>query len=214
MLYNETTFYSALAKDMLQAKREVIIYSPFVSAYRVEMFCRLLSKLSDTDVKVYIFTRAIDEYTPSQRYETAEILAQYEEAGAVVHYLRGYIHEKVAIIDREILWEGSLNILSQRSSREMMRRIADKNSAEQVIRHLRLESTLSEGRRAKHSRPSKVTRKEVQSKRRITLRTLAFCWLVVMAGWWLFLAVLDTIPLNVVMSLVELLTANTPQGTL
>jgi len=35
----------------------------------------------------------------------------------------GRHHRKLAIIDRNILWEGSLNILSQKKSREFMRRL-------------------------------------------------------------------------------------------
>jgi hypothetical protein len=34
MLYNEETFYRAFTRDVLAAKKEVIIYSPFVSKYR------------------------------------------------------------------------------------------------------------------------------------------------------------------------------------
>ncbi|HEY1074274.1 MAG TPA: phospholipase D-like domain-containing protein, partial [Patescibacteria group bacterium] len=122
-LYNQTSFYSALANDMLKAKEEIIIYSPFVSKHRTDTFLRLLDKLKDTNINVFIFTRPLREYAPGQRSEITEILGQYEETGATIYYLSGYIHEKVAIIDREILWEGSLNILSQRSCREMMRRI-------------------------------------------------------------------------------------------
>lgn len=213
-LYNQTSFYSALANDMLKAKEEIIIYSPFVSKHRADMFNRLLLKLKDTNVSVFIFTRPLREYAPSQRNEITEILGQYEETGATIYYLSGYIHEKVAIIDREILWEGSLNILSQRSSREMMRRITDKDSAEQVIRHLRLGNMLAEGQKAKPNQISRVFHRSARPRRRSLLRTIILCWLAAMAIWWLFLAVLDIIPLNVVMSLIEILTANTPQGTL
>ena len=48
-------------------------------------------------------------------------------------YLPGHIHAKTAIIGQEILWEGSLNILSQQESKEMMRQIADEDSAKQIM---------------------------------------------------------------------------------
>ncbi len=209
-LYNQTSFYSALANDMLKAKEEIIIYSPFVSKHRADTFLRLMHKLKDTNINVFIFTRPLREYAPGQRSEITDILGQYEETGATIYYLSGYIHEKVAIIDREILWEGSLNILSQRSSREMMRRITDKDSTVEVIRHLRLSDMLAEGLSAKHNQVGRAFSRTARPRRRSILRTIVLCWLSVMVIWWLFIALLDIIPLKVVMQWVEILTANTP----
>lgn len=210
MLYNQTSFYSAFANDMLQAKEEVIIYSPFVSKYRADRFNRILNKLKDANITVFIFTRPLREYAPNQRTEVTEILGQYEETGAIIYYLSGYIHEKVAIIDRKILWEGSLNILSQRSSREMMRRITDTNSAAQVIRHLRLNDMLAEGKEMKHQKVGRTFSKCMRPKWGFTWRTLVLCWLISTIVWWLFIALLDIIPLKVVMALIDILTSNTP----
>jgi hypothetical protein len=49
-------------------------------------------------------------------------------------------HRKLAILDREILWEGSLNILSQSRSREIMRRIKEKKYAQEMFNFLNLGS--------------------------------------------------------------------------
>ena len=42
-------------------------------------------------------------------------------------------HRKLAIIDREIIYEGSLNILSYRDSCEIIRKIASVLKAEMLI---------------------------------------------------------------------------------
>ena len=42
-------------------------------------------------------------------------------------------HRKLAIIDDEILWEGSLNILSQNDSCEIMRRSVSAQLANQML---------------------------------------------------------------------------------
>ena len=57
----------------------------------------------------------------------------------------GYIHAKAAIIDREVLWDGSLNILSQRESKEIMRRTVDADIAKQMLDQLGLNRKLAEG---------------------------------------------------------------------
>lgn len=211
MLYNQTGFYSAFANDMLKARKEIIIYSPFVSRYRAKRFNRQFHKLIDSGIKIIFFTRSLEDYSPSKRGVVAEVLGQYEDMGIVIYCLKGYIHEKVAIIDREILWEGSLNILSQRSSREMMRRVINKDSAEQVIRHLRLNKVLAGGQETKRTRPRELIRTSIRPKRRYILTTIVLCWALTVILWWLFISLLDIIPLKVVLMWVDTLTANTPQ---
>ena len=51
-------------------------------------------------------------------------------------------HRKIAIIDREILWEGSLNILSYYDSCEIMRRTVSAIEAESMIRFIKLNKYL------------------------------------------------------------------------
>jgi hypothetical protein len=50
----------------------------------------------------------------------------------------GNHHRKLAIVNRKILYEGSLNILSQSDSCEVMRRIESTGLAEQMIRFIGL----------------------------------------------------------------------------
>lgn len=145
-LYNEKTFYHYFIKDMMNAKKEVIIYSPFVSKFRTDYLKRTIVKLREKNIEVFIFTRPVDitTYDTIIHDQLQVALDRYEEMGVNVCYLSGYIHEKVAIIDREILWEGSLNILSQRASREMMRRTESESSAIEVIKHLGINRKIAE----------------------------------------------------------------------
>jgi len=48
------------------------------------------------------------------------------------------MHQKVAIIDNDIAWEGSLNILSHRDTGEQMRRFAGQSAIEEISRNLEL----------------------------------------------------------------------------
>lgn len=45
---------------------------------------------------------------------------------------------EMAILDRQVLWEGSLNILSQSNSREIMRRIQGEDHAQEMFEFLKL----------------------------------------------------------------------------
>jgi phosphatidylserine/phosphatidylglycerophosphate/cardiolipin synthase-like enzyme len=151
-LYNERTFYPAFVRDMLKAEKEVVIYCPFISKYRAEFFKNSLEKLRHRNIAVFIFTRPIEEHELLTRNEIKAALCDYEELGACIVHLPGFIHSKAAIIDREIVWDGSLNILSQRSSKESMRRTQDKDIATQMIDHLGLNRKIAEGYKYQYER--------------------------------------------------------------
>jgi len=151
-LFNEKTFYRAFTNDLLNAKKEVIIYSPFVSKFRTDFFKSTIENLRHRNIEIFIFTRPIEEHDSIHQPQIECALKNYEDAGVTIFYLSGSIHEKIAIVDREILWEGSLNILSQRSSKEMMRRILNENSATQVMSCLGLNKKLAESYKLKYER--------------------------------------------------------------
>ena len=65
-------------------------------------------------------------------------IAELQEIGVKVLFTSGH-HRKLAIIDDLVLFEGSLNILSQSDSCEIMRRIEDKVSVLQMLRFIGLE---------------------------------------------------------------------------
>ena len=151
-LFNAKTFYRAFVQDMLEADKEIVIYSPFVTKFRSEFFSDTLQKLKRRNIVVFIFTRPIEEHEYLMRTEIKCALQDYEELGAYIIHLPGFIHEKIAIIDRTILWEGSLNILSQRESREMMRRTQDEDAAKQVMAYLELNQQLAAGYKFQYER--------------------------------------------------------------
>ena len=151
-LYNESTFYRAFIRDLSTAKKEVIIYSPYVTKFRSNFFKQTIEKLRERNVDVFIFTRPLDEYESVMQPQIQCALKRYEELGVCIFYPGRYIHEKVAIIDREILWEGSLNILSHRASNEMMRRTSDKNSATEVMSYIGLNEQIAKAYQLKYEK--------------------------------------------------------------
>lgn len=153
-LYNEKTFYRQFIRDILKAKREVIIYSPYISRYRANLLIKTLEELSGRNVAVFVFTRPLEEYDNIIRCHISAVIERMEECGITVYFPGQYIHEKIAVIDRQVLWEGSLNILSQRHSNEIMRRIENKESALQVMSCLKLNKKLAEGYRSIYEKMS------------------------------------------------------------
>ena len=61
----------------------------------------------------------------------------------VIINTRSPLDRKLAIIDRQILWEGSLNILSQNDSCEVMRRITSTQHAWQMTRFIGIDKLIN-----------------------------------------------------------------------
>jgi phosphatidylserine/phosphatidylglycerophosphate/cardiolipin synthase-like enzyme len=124
-LCDEKTFYPHFLSDLEQSQSEVIIESPFITIARMKTFWPVFRRLVARGVKVYIVTRDPREHTDGYDDQSEVEIQEFEAVGIQVLMCTGNHHRKLAIIDRNVLWEGSLNILSQAKSREFMRRLED-----------------------------------------------------------------------------------------
>src|SRR3989344_7107065 len=86
-------------------------------------FDRLFKNLLEKGVKIYIITRDPLEHSDGYEIQSEDAVRWCETLGIQVLLCTGNHHRKLAILDRKILYEGSLNILSQIHSREIMRRL-------------------------------------------------------------------------------------------
>lgn len=137
-LHDEKTFYKAFLKDLENCKEEVIIESPFITNERTKLFIPLFNKLLELNVKIYVMTRDPEEHEENMEHQSEEMITNFEKMGVQVLLCTGNHHRKLAILDRKILWEGSLNILSQNRSKEIMRRIEDKKVTVETFNFLKL----------------------------------------------------------------------------
>lgn len=141
-LYDEKTFYQTFLKDLADCQNEVIIESPYITSTRMRTFDRLFKKLLQKGVKIYIITRDPREHEEFMEPQSEEAISWCEQVGVQVLLCLGNHHRKLAILDRKILWEGSLNILSQTYSREIMRRIKDQAITLETFNFLKLSKFL------------------------------------------------------------------------
>jgi hypothetical protein len=118
-------------------KNEVVIESPFITSERTKLLIPLFNKLIAKGVRIYIMTRDPKEHEETMENQSEEIISTFERMGIQVLLCMGNHHRKLAILDRKILWEGSLNILSQNNSREIMRRIESEELSMQMFNFLK-----------------------------------------------------------------------------
>lgn len=138
VLHDEKTFYKVFLKDLNNCKKEVIIESPFITTERMNSFWSVFKKILEKGVNIYVFTRDPREHKIPMSFQAEEEIQNFEKIGVHTLLCAGNHHRKLAIIDRKILWEGSLNILSQAYSREIMRRIENEEFTMEMFNFLKL----------------------------------------------------------------------------
>jgi phosphatidylserine/phosphatidylglycerophosphate/cardiolipin synthase-like enzyme len=134
-LYDNTNFYKVFMKDLRHAQYSVIIESPFITAKRMDELLPILRKLRQRGVRVTVNTRDPKEHDAEYEYQAALAVYDMQELDITVLYTVK-LHRKLAIIDGEIFYEGSLNILSQNDSCEIMRRTVSQQLANEMVRFI------------------------------------------------------------------------------
>jgi len=140
-LYNEQTFYKAFEQSIEMCEKEIVIESPFLTQRRVLSLISLFQKARARGVSVIVNTRDPNEHDDYMKYEAEQAINLLLKSEVAILFT-GKLHRKLAIVDRKILWEGSLNILSQNDSCEIMRKTDSKIYALQLINFIGIKKFL------------------------------------------------------------------------
>lgn len=118
--------------DLQQANSEIIISSPGINATKVRQFIYLVAKKQESGVRVSVITILSNEYPKSRLEITKKLVEELRLAGIHVKETTN-IHEHFAIIDKEIVWYGSMNLLSREKEDDNLIRIESKEIAEELL---------------------------------------------------------------------------------
>lgn len=139
-LCREDTFDRYFMQDLHSFTKRLIIYSPFISQNRLSVLLPIFADAVSSGKKIIIVTKALSDRKKSElsHYQTCE--KQLHDRGVIVVHKQG-MHEKLVFIDDEIVWMGSLNVLSFTGlTGEFMKRCADKSQAEDFEKTMSLHS--------------------------------------------------------------------------
>ncbi len=135
-------FYTLFKDEIQTAQESISIASPFLTSVRVNDILPLLEEAQERGVKVEVFTKPLDENKgdtekKQKRKEwDREAMDVLKDAGIELLHRYG-MHMKWAIIDKRILYYGSLNILSQKDTLESMLRFTHPLLAQEIYEVLK-----------------------------------------------------------------------------
>ncbi len=136
ILADEKSFYHRFEQDLLEASEEVIIESPFIIIAKLRSLKPVFESLINKGVKVFVITRHPNEHDELMAEQSEAGIRFFENLGVQVFMCKDH-HRKIAMVDRRIIWKGSLNILSHRNTREFMEREENKQKAEILFKFLK-----------------------------------------------------------------------------
>ena len=114
--------------------------SPFIAIPRLKLFLPHLANLIHRNIAVCVFLQqpnydelelTLDDWIKKE--DMKEAIRRLQALGAHVSFKKD-VHMKVVVIDKHIVWDGSLNIMSHNNTRERMRRFLKSIEIEEAIR--------------------------------------------------------------------------------
>jgi len=131
--FNESDFYGAFITDLENARALVLVQSPFLSHSRIDKMQNIIRKCVRRRIRLCVFVQKPRKHEELVRVQ--ELASRLVSMGVHVNF-KEKVHEKMAVIDEEILWDGSLNALSQSESFERMTRWHNRQIVfEAIVKH-------------------------------------------------------------------------------
>lgn len=131
-IFDNNSYMSVFERDMTEAGREIVISSPGISAKGVRRILKNLGERHDAGVKITLLTLPAEGYPKEHIEKTKELLAELRALGATVMEKPG-MHEHFAVIDREIVWYGSVNLLSNAKEEDNLMRVKSREIGQELL---------------------------------------------------------------------------------
>ena len=131
-IYDSETYSEVFRGDIINAKAEVMISSPYVSTPGSERLIRIYSAMKSKDASISLITYPASHYSDDIKDRIENIHNRLNMAGIKVSFV-DYIPSRYAVIDKEILWYGSMNLVSNIKEDDDEMRIVSRSVAKALI---------------------------------------------------------------------------------
>ena len=133
IIFDKSNFWPVYTNDIVNAVKEIVIVSPFVTKRRTLQMLEYLQTAVQNKVIVTIVTRPVEDFEVKNRKAIIEALNLIKAAGTSLIF-KTKIHQKFAIMDQKTVWYGSINLLSFGSAEESIMRLDSANIANELIK--------------------------------------------------------------------------------
>ena len=131
-IFDMDNYAEIYKQDLLCANNEIIISSPAISNRKVDELVILLKEKQEAGVKIRIVTWKPDMYGYGDSEYWMELQERMRNSGFEMNLVEDYC-QHYCIIDREVVWYGSMNFLGKEDSEDNLMRVCSKNIAAELL---------------------------------------------------------------------------------
>lgn len=131
-IFNSHNFISEFERDIQTAKHEIVISSQFLSKTKTAQMMARLSFAQLNGVRITIITRQPDSFKLTEQPNMLALIQLISDSEITV-ILKPNNHQKFAVIAQNIIWYGSINLLSYGSAEESIVRFENSEIASELL---------------------------------------------------------------------------------
>ena len=131
-IYNCDNYQTVYRQDLLDAAQNIVISSPAINGKKVRELISLLQEQQSRGVTVTIVTWEPDAYDFGDASYWMQLHEEMRQAGFYMKLVDDFC-EHFAIIDQEIVWYGSINLLANSKLEDSLMRVMSKRIASELM---------------------------------------------------------------------------------
>lgn len=134
-IFDSESYLPVYEKDLMQARKSIYIASPGLNKNKVRRLIALVEEQQTAGVIVTVITQPAESY-PQTRVEPIKALQTALTAAGIYVVPQPDLHTHFAVIDQEIVWYGSTNLLSRDKEDDGLMRIGSRDVALELLEEI------------------------------------------------------------------------------
>ena len=131
-IYDMENYAEIYWRDLEEAKSSIIVSSPTLNNPKVNHIIKVLGERMELGVKATVVTWHPDAYKYGRDDTRMELMERLRKAGFEIRLVEDSC-EHYAVIDDEIVWYGSVNLLSKEDADDNLMRVCSREIAEELL---------------------------------------------------------------------------------
>lgn len=132
-IYSSKNFLEVYNNDILSAKRELVIASPFISKVSLSRTIEDFKHLVTKGINIIIITRDIEIFNENSKERIKKVYELLTKIGIKLVFKRD-VYKKFAVIDEKVVWYGNINLLNFEKSEESIMRLESFEIANELLK--------------------------------------------------------------------------------
>lgn len=131
VIYNESDYFEHVINDIKNAKKNILVSSPFIQKKKIDSIKSLLIEKYNSGIRISICIKKTENYSDKQKAYISEFINEILKVGINVVQVESNRY-KFMIIDNNIVWYGGVDILGGNLDESSLIRIQNEELANEL----------------------------------------------------------------------------------